>query len=104
LADEASARLATAWEQFDVPLRMRKGFDDGAYTALKSALENCAQSWASSDVIPRPGANILVDIFAATEGNVGLYSGETSDRVMQAAYELQELVAECVALNGESEE
>jgi len=65
--DEASSKLAAAWQEFDIQLRMRKGFDEDSYTVLKSALATCAESWAAQDAIPRVGANILVDIFAATE-------------------------------------
>ncbi|WP_236060775.1 hypothetical protein [Actinacidiphila acididurans] len=99
MTDEASSALANAWQEFDTPLRMRKGFDENAYLTLKTALQACAESWVSLDAIPRLGANILVDIFPATEGNVGLYTGEAADRVMEAAYELQELVGECVGLD-----
>jgi hypothetical protein len=101
MADETSTTLAAAWQEFDLPLRMRKGFDESAFVALKTALETCAESWSAHDAIPRLGANILVDIFPATEGNAALYPEETADRINQAAYELHELIGECVALDVE---
>ena len=90
--------MAEAWSAFDDALRMKKGFDEHAYARLKQAIRACADAWAASDLIPRLGVNILVDVFAATEANAGLYTGELADRVTEAAYELQGLIGECVAL------
>lgn len=101
MQDNVSAALADAWQRFDTPLRMRKGFDEDAYTALTSALQACADAWASQDAIPKLGANILVDIFSATEGNIALYEDDAAQRVTEAAFELQDLVGQCVALDGE---
>ncbi|WP_043265911.1 hypothetical protein [Streptomyces sp. CT34] len=100
--DSVVAELASSWERFDVSLRMRRGFDEMAFNQLKTALAQCAESWASSDTIPRLAANILVDIFPATEGNSPLYSGPEAEKITEAAYELQELVTECVAVDEES--
>lgn len=38
MADEASSTLAAAWQESDLPLRMREGFDEDACVALKTAL------------------------------------------------------------------
>ncbi|MGA5069171.1 hypothetical protein ACPB9E_36370 [Streptomyces exfoliatus] len=92
-------QMAEAWAAFDESLRMQQGIDEGIYTSLKEALHACAEVWATLDAIPRLGANILVDVFAATEANANLYEGELADRITAAAYELHELVGECVALN-----
>ena len=90
--------MAAAWEAFDIPVREGEGLDDGLLESLKSALQSFADSWASSDSIPRLAANILVDIFPATESNASLYDETEAERITQAAYELHELVGECVAL------
>jgi hypothetical protein len=99
MTDDPVNRMVQAWATFDESLRMRNGFDQAAYGALTEALRACADEWAQLEAIPRLGANVLVDIFAATEANAGLYEGEAADRVMEAAYELHDLVGECVALH-----
>lgn len=97
--DEVVARLADAWEKFDVPLRMHEGFNEESFVKLKGVLKECSESWATLDSIPRLAVNILVDIFPATEGNADLYEKVISEKIVQMAFELQELVGECVALN-----
>lgn len=97
--DDPLDRMVRAWVTFDGSLRAGNGFDEAAYHALTEALRACATEWAELDAIPRLGANVLVDIFAATEANAGLYEGEAADRVMEAAYELHDLVGECVAFH-----
>jgi hypothetical protein len=91
-------QLIQAWLEFDETLRMRQGFNEELLARLKEALRVCVVSWESLDALPRAGVNILVDIFPATESNADLYDKDVSDRIMQAAFELQELVGECVAL------
>jgi hypothetical protein len=97
-ADDPVTRMVRAWATFDESLRTRNGFDEIAYAALTEALRACATEWAELDAIPRLGANVLVDVFAATEANAGLYEGDIADRVREAAHALHDLVGECVAL------
>ena len=97
-SSESIDRLAQAWEAFDLQLREGSGLDASLLESLKASLRGFAESWSSSDSIPRFAANILVDIFIATESNAGLYSGTEAEGVMQAAFELHELVGDCVAL------
>lgn len=67
--------------------------------ATGRARRGCAEEWAVYDAVPREGANVLVDVFPATEANAGLYEGEeVAEQVMDAAYELHDLVSACVAL------
>ena len=91
-------QLIQTWLAFDKTLRMRRGLKEELLARLKEALRECAASWESLDALPRAGMNILVDIFPATESNADLYDRDVSDRIMQAAFELQELVGECVAM------
>ncbi|OEJ36123.1 hypothetical protein BGK67_32035 [Streptomyces subrutilus] len=91
--------MAAAWAAFDESLRMQNGFDEELYVSFKQSLQACTDAWATLDAIPRLGVNILVDVFAATEANADLYEGESADRVMEAAYELHNLIGECVALS-----
>ncbi|MFH9175483.1 hypothetical protein [Streptomyces albogriseolus] len=92
------SRLVQAWSAFDESLRSGSGFDEPAYDALTAALRGCATAWARLDAVPRLGANVLVDIFPATEANAALYAGEAADRIVRAAYELHALAGRCVEL------
>uniref|UniRef100_A0AAU2JZD8 Colicin D immunity protein domain-containing protein n=1 Tax=Streptomyces sp. NBC_00049 TaxID=2903617 RepID=A0AAU2JZD8_9ACTN len=98
MAPDPLDQMAEAWTVFDEGLRMQNGFDEEIYASFKQSLHACADAWATLDAIPRLGVNILVDVFAATEANADLYEGESADRVMEAAYELHNLIGECVAL------
>lgn len=91
-------QMAEAWAVFDDALRTMKGFNEEAYSFLKQAIGACSDSWADLDSIPRLAVNIFVDVFAATEANAGMYEGKSAERVMEAAYELHDLIGECVAL------
>ncbi|MGW0786430.1 hypothetical protein [Streptomyces sp. NPDC002913] len=95
---DSLAGMADAWTAFDEALREGRGVDQNAYAALKETLRLCAQEWEALDAIPRLAANILVDIFAATEANAALYQGAMADQAMEAAYELHDLAGACVAL------
>ncbi|MEV0713774.1 hypothetical protein [Asanoa sp. NPDC050611] len=93
------AALIAAWKRFDIALWSHDGFDEAAFEELKSALELCAREWAGQPSIPRVGANILVDIFPATESNAAACPGEQGRRILDAALTLQNLVWKCVALD-----
>ncbi|GAA0621791.1 hypothetical protein GCM10010174_45750 [Kutzneria viridogrisea] len=80
-------------------LRMNDGFDQDAYTALKDALRNLATAWEGLEDLPRLAVNVLVDIVPITEGMVHSYPEPVSTQITQATFELQELIAECVALS-----
>jgi hypothetical protein len=75
--EPALAELLAAWEDFTVALRMRDGLSARAYERLRDALRACARSWEGRDSVPRLGANILVDIFPATEASADLYQGRS---------------------------
>jgi hypothetical protein len=90
--------LVDAWLSFDGRLRSGSGFDVAAYERPRRALRGCAEEWAVHDAVPQEGANVLVDVFPATEANAGVYEGEVAEQVMDAAYELHDLVSACVAL------
>jgi hypothetical protein len=93
------AELLAAWEDFIVGLRMREGLSERAYKRLRDALGACARSWEGRESIPRLGANILVDIFPATEASADLYSDEVRTQIMEASFYLQDLVQECVGVS-----
>jgi hypothetical protein len=93
--------LLSAWERFDLGLRFREGVSESAYDGLRAALLICAEAWHHLPAIPRLGANVLVDMFPATEANADLYEGEIRSRILAMAFEIQDLVRECVAINEE---
>ena len=96
--EPALAELLAAWEDFIVALRMRDGVSARAYERLRNALQACARSWEGRDSVPRLGANILVDIFPATEASADLYTGEERTRIQEVSFYLQDLVRECVGV------
>jgi hypothetical protein len=98
--EPALAELRAAWEDFIVGLRVRDGFSAEAYERLRGALQACASSWEGRDCVPRLGANILVDIFVATEGTADLYDGEEKEKIQEISFYLQDLVQACVGIRG----
>ena len=93
--------LLDAWKRFDVGLTMGEGYKSEDDAQLRQALGRCADAWKELDAIPRIGANILVDIFPATEANAERYQGPDRQSLIEAAYHLQALVQECVRLRDE---
>jgi hypothetical protein len=91
--------LVSAWEAFSVPLRMKDGFDESSFAGLASALTHCAQAWRGSDAIPRLAVNVLVDIAPAMEALATAYEETMATRIRDAGFRLQELVADCVAVD-----
>ena len=92
------AELLAAWEDFIVALRMRDGLSARAYDRLRDSLQACASSWERRDSVPRLGANILVDIFPATETSADLYTGEERTRIQEISFYQHDLVQECVGV------
>lgn len=98
-SQELVAELIAAAREFVVGLRMREGVSEAAFQRLSSALRTCASSWEGLAEIPRRAANVLVDIFPATESSADLYDGEERNRIQEMAFELHELIQECVAVD-----
>lgn len=98
-SQECVAELVAAASEFVVGLRMRDGVSEDAFQRLSSALRSCASSWEGIDEIPRRAANVLVDIFPATESSAHLYDGEERNRIQEMALELHELIQECVTVD-----
>lgn len=96
---EHVAGLVSAASEFTVGLRMREGVSEAAFQRLSSVLRSCAYSWEGLAEIPRRAANVLVDIFPATESSADLYDGEERDRIQEMAFQLHELIQECVAVD-----
>lgn len=97
--DSCVAYLVAAASDFLVGLRGHEGVDEDTFRLLASALRNCAAAWEGRDQIPRLGVDVLVDVFPATEASAYLYEGEERRRIMDMAFELQDLVRECVGVS-----
>lgn len=94
-----TAELLSAWEQFDLGLHLREGLSENAYARLCDALLTCSAAWRDLPAIPRLGVNILVDMFPATEANADLYDGDLRKRIQEIAFEIQDLIRQCVAVS-----
>jgi len=94
---DLSTRLAAAWGDFIVALRSNEGFQDDLYTALVRVLRDCAPGWWQVHAIPKLGANILVEIVPATQAAAEAYAEPVRTRVLDASFELYDLVIECFA-------
>ncbi|QUQ64590.1 hypothetical protein [Kutzneria sp. CA-103260] len=92
-------RLLVTWDRFTVALRMNEGFNGTAYAELRSALTDLTAAWQGMDALPRLGVNVLVDIVPTVDAMTMSYPAPTSSKIGEAVFELQELIAECVALS-----
>jgi len=97
MGNDLIGKLLAASEGFLVPLRMRDGFDEDAFSRLCEALRKCQEEWRTQDWIPKRAVSILVDLFSLTLGCVDSYTGATAERVRRAAYDLDILVTASVA-------
>ena len=92
-------QLSRSITQLDDELRERRGLNQGAFEQLKQLLREFALDWASSDVIPKAAANILVDLYHVIESDSYLYHNDDAERIRQAADEVLGLVHECLRLS-----
>lgn len=91
------SRLERASAAFYVPLRMKEGFNQAAYTELLSVLRDCRLAWAHREEIPKRAANVLVGLSLTVEASGDLYSEEDEKRIRLAADKITELVRACVS-------
>jgi hypothetical protein len=91
--------LLVASRVFDEALNERRGLDEAALRRLQSALKRCAAEWEGRHDIPRMAANVLVDLFPATQSIADAYDGDERLRIQEAAFHLQDLVMECVGVD-----
>jgi hypothetical protein len=100
LADHDELReLLDAWKGFSLGFWMREGVSEPAFERLRRALLLCAESWRGEALVPRLGMNVLVDMFPAAEASADQYEAPTRQRLLDIAYELQDLVRGCVAID-----
>lgn len=85
-------------EAFVAPLRAGEGFSEDAFYDLCEVLRRSRHNWMSLDAIPRIAVNILVDLFPSILTCAELYTGEESQQIERAAYEIADLVSSAVPL------
>lgn len=90
--------LIKSAESFLVPLRMMKGFDEEEFKELCAALQACAKDWEKSELIPKIGANILVDLYPAMLSASYLYPADIGQMVREQAEFVADLVRACVSV------
>jgi hypothetical protein len=98
VTDELKA-LVGAWQRFDP--RCEQTSDSTIRRLRRSSRRLNRALWPGqvAKVFPRSAQTCLRRSSPATEANAGLYSGDVKARIMDAAYELQELIIACVAVN-----
>lgn len=94
---DVTNRLADAWGDYIVALRSNEGFQEDLYDRLAGALRECAAEWQDADSIPKLAANVLVDIVSVSQSAAGAYDEPVRKRIMDASFELYDLVNDCVA-------
>lgn len=94
---DVTNRLAETWADYVVALRSNEGFQEDLYNALVQALRDCAHEWRHADSIPKLAANVLADIVPLSQAAAGAYAEPTRKRIMDASFELYDLITECVA-------
>lgn len=93
--------LVEASVEFGLLLRQREGLSEAAWRRLEAALQRCAEAWRDLDAIPRVAVNVMVDLFPTTEASADLYAEPERSRIMDVAYEVQDLVRHCAAVEPE---
>ncbi|MFJ5234855.1 hypothetical protein ACIQBJ_33830 [Kitasatospora sp. NPDC088391] len=92
MESERVARLAAVAERFVVGLRMNEGFDEVLLRQLREEIDRCGAAWRERDEVPKRGALILAELYAAIDACAWLYTGETRERIVDAAVEVHEAV------------
>lgn len=94
---DVTDRLVSAASDFLVALRSNQGFQDDLYEALASSLRDCTSEWRGVDSIPRLATTVLVEIVPAAQAVADSYDEPVRQRIMDASFELYDLIIECVA-------
>jgi hypothetical protein len=88
--------LDTAIEALATPLRMGEGINETALHDLKRLLADIAAGWRTATSVPKADAALLIELYPALTGTVGLYEAEEAERIQQLSEELLELSLSCV--------
>lgn len=79
------------WLEFDLQLRERRGLNAHLYEALQHRLLQLKQDHADAPGIPKPLAQLFVDVYGATESSAYLYEGQARQQILEAADRLAAL-------------
>jgi hypothetical protein len=95
--DEIETELEAAAREVEYTLRGAGGLDAAQADRLRMALRAAAQRWKASSTISKSAALLLVDLAMGLESCGFAYPGEEGQRIREFAYEVSDLVRECVA-------
>jgi hypothetical protein len=89
--------LIRSAETFLIPLRMMRGFETEEFRKLCTALQACATEWEQAELIPKLGANVLVDLYPSMLAASYLYPDNMGEMIREQAEHLADLVRACVS-------
>ena len=98
--EKAESELRTVALDVLTKLHLAEGLDTLAAERMKQALRAAAKSWAESDVITKSAANLLVDLANSIEASSYTYKDDEAARIRDLAYEVADLVRDCVTVEG----
>ena len=97
MTDEAK-RLVSASGDFVAALRANEGLRDDLYQKLVDVLQDCAQAWEQSDLLPRLAVNVLVDTVPAVQAAADLYEQPVRQQIYDCSFNLFDLISDAVAI------
>lgn len=99
--DDMTAGLAEAVERLTVPLRMGDGVDETALGELSTLLTGLAEQWQGRADVPKEAAGLLVELYPAMVGAIGLYQDDQAQAIQDAAEQVLDLALACLATGGD---
>jgi hypothetical protein len=89
---ESADNLRSCADDFIGSLRLGRGMDEDAFTALRNAVINLGTAWEEADSLPKGIVNDLVGLYSWIESASHLYEGAEALRIRQAAMDVETLV------------
>lgn len=79
-----------------VSLRLGNGLDQEKVENICCVLNELQVEWEDCDYIPKKAADIFIDFYPAMESSCGLYSEDESDKIIDSADKIMDLIRDCV--------
>lgn len=80
-----------------VSLRLGNGLDEVKVEKICYVLKELKVEWEDFDFIPKKAVDIFIDFYPAMESSCGLYSEEESDKIIDTADKIMDLIRECIS-------